>query len=263
MNHNKLFPLILESQSADKIREFLSFTLSPEVVIEQFRRTKRFEMLPLFFGILRFETNCSHRRAFEEMAALALVGDNQEGFDTLLKYASAYLSKERIAHYYGAHFKGEYSAIPSWVEASYHECSPFLSGIVARDNLPLFLQVLFHWSVPLRERVLTNKEKLQLCWYAGHFHTCALMKHFGFTAKTIKHYLDGAASSKRATVTVEYIASIIDGWRLGEHYKENLVLYGTGQANTVFSTYLQEKGYLSFDEQERSELPLDWSDTLF
>ena len=249
MNLNRLLPKILDGAPEDKIRDFLKLSLTPRCIVDELRRTKRFEVLPLFLGMLQLAHNKFGRNSFEDMAGLALAEDDKKSFDELKTHLKCFLCADNVAYYYGIHFQN--NNVPDWIDKRFYENKNYVAGLVAADNLTAFTQASFVSQ-------LNEREQECLCWTAGHYHSQKMIEHFGFTPLTVKQYLDGAASSVHGKLTVEFIASSIGGWKLGVYYKENLHKYGTGQDSTVFFAYLKEKGYLHFSEEEESAFPLDW-----
>lgn len=222
-------------------------------IIKDLQKTKRYELLPFLMEAFHFAQNPAYGQRFSEIFARAAAEGDTSTCRNIWRTVKVHLNGARICYYYGLYSRGVTPNHPSWLASQFYTKEAYLDGLVVGDHLELLLEAFRTWPQPISNECLRR-----LQWYAGQACAKRIMTHFGFTQETVREYLDGAACSADATNTLDFLVASLGGWTLGKCYKENLFLYGSAQESGKFFNYFLEHDYMSFTDEERAVMPLDF-----
>ena len=98
MNLNNVFPIVLEKGSDAKLNEFMTLSLTKETIIEELKRTKRYDRLPFLVNFLDLGTCRSYRKDFDEIFGKAAAENDMKSCKHIWKSLKVHLNGVRIAY---------------------------------------------------------------------------------------------------------------------------------------------------------------------
>ena len=98
---NKVLPSLFARGTVEDAQRLVAASLAPDSIIEEIKKSKRYEMIESFLPLLQLGENTDRCEEFEKMFARAIADEQEEGIRQLQLHLSNYCSNNQIAFYYG------------------------------------------------------------------------------------------------------------------------------------------------------------------